>query len=224
MGEARARIGARRRDQRADGGPGVGTLLTLARERAGRLGLGDRFTTCQVSLPRDFGHLPRADLIWASGVAHHLPDVPAGVRAFAGLLRDGGVLALREGGLPAQFLPSYADAGLSGRMAARGEELAHQQQHPMGAVAAPRSWPALLAEAGLTRVASRSFLLDLPSPLTDPARRHLSVVLTNHRGQQTPQDAARIDQLTDPDLPESVLRRQDVFLLRATTIHLARRL
>lgn len=204
---------------------GAAPLLALARARAEQLGLGDQVTTREVRLPEGLAGLPRADLIWVSGVAHHLPDPAAGVRAFAELLRPGGVLALREGGLPLQYLPAAADDGLTARINAVDHELSHHHAHPMGAIVAPRSWPELLAEAGLTGVRSRSFLLDLPAPLADGPRRHLARTL--HRTREllakhlSGDDLARLDVLTDPEAPESVLRRPDVFLLRATTIHTA---
>lgn len=206
---------------------GAGPLLALARSRAAELGLGDRFATREVTLPDGLAELPPADLVWVSGVAHHLPDPAAGVRAFAALLRPGGVLALREGGLPLKFLPAHADGGLTARLAAMNDALAHEHAHPMGAVDAPRSWPELLAEAGLTGVRSRSFLLDLPAPLDERARRRLAQnlrtsreMLADHLGAD---DLARLDRITDPDDPQSVLHRPDVFMLRATTIHTALR-
>jgi SAM-dependent methyltransferase len=204
---------------------GAAPLLALARARAERLGLGDRVATREVKLPDGLADLPRADLIWVSGVAHHLPDPAAGVRAFADLLRPGGVLALREGGLPLQYLPTAADGGLTARINAVDNALSRDHAHPMGAIVAPRSWPELLAEAGLSEVRSRSFLLDLPAPLADGPRRHLARTL--HRTREllakhlSGDDLARLDVLTDPEAPESVLRRPDVFLLRATTIHTA---
>src|SRR3954452_4071065 len=122
---------------------GAAALLELARERADRLGVGDRFTTLQIALPDGLADLPRADLIWVSGVAHHLPDPAAAVRALADLLQPGGILALREGGLPLRFLPEHADRGLSARIDAAHAELSAHGHHPMGVVEAPRSWPEL---------------------------------------------------------------------------------
>jgi len=204
---------------------GAAPLLALARARAAELGVGARVTTREVKLPDGLAELPPADLVWVSGVAHHLPDPAEGVGAFAALLRPGGVLALREGGLPLKFLPSHADGGLTARMAAVHDALSHGHTHPMGAIDAPRSWPELLAEAGLGEVRSRSFLLDLPAPLDARARRRLAQslrtnreMLADHLGAD---DVARLDRLTDPDDPESVLHRPDTFMLRATTIHTA---
>jgi SAM-dependent methyltransferase len=206
----------------ADGAP---ALLALARERAQRLGIGDRIATREVVLPAGLADLPRADVIWVSGVAHHLPDPAAGVRAFADLLRPGGILALREGGLPLHCLPAAADGGLTARINAVDSALARDHAHPMGAIVAPRSWPELLAEAGLTGVESRSFLLDLPAPLPVAARRHLARTLHRTRellaGHLAAEDLDRLDVLADPDHAESVLHRGDVFMLRATTVHTA---
>jgi len=204
---------------------GAAPLLTLARERAARLGLDERVATREVKLPDGLADLPQADLIWVSGVAHHLPDPAAGVRAFADLLRPGGMLALREGGLPLQYLPPAADGGLTARITVVDQALSAGGRHPMGAVHAPRSWPELLAEAGLTGVRSRSFLLDLPAPLSEAARGHLARILHRTRGllgeHLSDGDRARLDVLTDPDDPQSVLHRPDVFMLRAGTIHTA---
>jgi SAM-dependent methyltransferase len=201
-----------------DGAP---ELLKLAAERAGRLGLGDRFGTRGVTLPDGLATLPPADLIWVSGVVHHLPDPAAAVRDLAGRLRPGGVLALREGGLPLRFLP--ADRGLAARMNAINDVLSDRKQHPMGAIDPPRPWPDLLREAGLTAVVSRTFLLDLPAPLDDQARIRLQRNLRLGREMTaellSAEDLAMLDRLTDDNDPESVLHRPDVFMLRASTIH-----
>jgi SAM-dependent methyltransferase len=202
---------------------GAAPLLALARARADELGIADRFDTREVRLPDGLADLPSADLIWVSGVAHHLPDPAAGVRAFANLLRPGGLLALREGGLPLQFLPAQADGGLTARMNAIDSALSRDRMHPMGVIEAPRSWPELLAEAGLVEVRSRSFLLDLPAPLGETARRQVARILRRSREMLEEhlekEDVQRLAQLADPDDEQGVLRRADVFMLRATTIH-----
>jgi SAM-dependent methyltransferase len=204
----------------ADGAP---ELLDLARRRAAALGLGDRVTTVETALPDGIRELPAADIVWVSGVAHHMPDPAAAVRDLAALVRPGGVLALREGGLPLRFLPAYADHGLSARMDARVDEMAHRHEHPMGMIEAPRSWPDLLREAGLDDVRSRTFLLDIPAPLDDAARRHLQRHLQWARETVADRigadDLATVDRLIADDGPDSVLHRADVFLLRAGTIH-----
>jgi SAM-dependent methyltransferase len=204
----------------ADGTP---ELLELAARRAAGLGLAERFETRLVELPAGLPGLPPADLVWVSGVAHHMPDPAEAVREFAALVRAGGILALREGGLPLRCLPSHADAGLFARMDAVNGELAARHAHPMGAITAVRDWPVLLREAGLTEVTSRTFLLDRPAPLDRPAReglqRHLRTTRDMLAEHLTDADLARLDRLTSDTDPESVLHRDDAFMLRASTVH-----
>jgi SAM-dependent methyltransferase len=204
----------------ADGTP---ELLDLALERAGERGLGDRFRIHPTVFPDGLKELPAADIVWVSGVAHHMPDPAAAVRDLAALVRPGGVLALREGGLPLKFLPGYADRGLTARVNALNDEMADRHEHPMGAIEAPRSWPELLGEAGLTGVLSRTFLLDRPAPLDETARRRLRSNLRMTREmtaeRMSAADLAQLDRLAADDGPDSVLHRPDVFMLRASTVH-----
>ncbi|HEU4348843.1 MAG TPA: class I SAM-dependent methyltransferase [Actinoplanes sp.] len=202
---------------------GTPELLELARERAAQRGLADRVRTHRTALPDGLAELPPADLIWVSGVAHHMPDPAEAVRDLAALVRPGGILALREGGLPMRCLPSYADGGLFARIEAVNDELAAGHAHPMGAITTARDWPVLLREAGLTGVTSRTFLLDRPAPLDDRAleslQRHLRTTREMLADHLTAADLARLDQLSSDTDPESVLHRDDVFLLRASTVH-----
>ena len=205
---------------------GAEPLLTMARERASRLGVGERLRTRQVSLPADLADLSPADLVWVSGVAHHLPDPVATLRALGALVRPGGLLALREGGLPMRFLPDGAVPGLLPRLDAIGEELVAAHEHPAGIVPRQLSWPDLMREAGLRASASRSFLLDLPAPASPAVRRYvlgrLGMVRESFGDQLTPADAATLAQLVDEDDPVGILRRPDLFLLTATTVHIGR--
>jgi SAM-dependent methyltransferase len=201
---------------------GAEPLLELARERAERLGVAKRVRTGHIDLPGGLAGLPQSDLVWVSGVAHHLPDPTAAVAAFAALLHPGGVLALREGGMPQRFLPPYADRGLTSRMTAVLEEMAEHGDHPMGVRDAAKSWPALLRDAGLT-AQSRTFLLDRPEPLDEISRRQLHRGLAMSReflgDRLSAADRDRLDELISEDGPESVLLRPDVFLLRASSVH-----
>ncbi|MGH9217151.1 MAG: class I SAM-dependent methyltransferase, partial [Acidimicrobiales bacterium] len=86
-------------------------LLAIARRRAADAGLAGHVLGWSCAgvdaLPVEAGS---ADLVWASGVVHHLPDQQAAMGALAALLRPGGRLALVEGGLPLRCLPF--DVGL----------------------------------------------------------------------------------------------------------------
>jgi SAM-dependent methyltransferase len=205
-----------------DGAP---SLLDLAKQRAARLGLSDRVTTREAKLPDDLAGLPLADVIWASGVVHHLPDPLEGLKQFARLLRPGGVVAIREGGLPMRFLPDGTVPGLLARVEVACDELLAEGHHPGGIVSPGTSWPDVLRAAGLSYRGSRSFLFDRPAPLSVAERNWVSKRLDRMRDaagdRLRPDDQAMIDRLVDPDAPDGIAQRDDVFVLGAATIHVA---
>jgi SAM-dependent methyltransferase len=205
---------------------GAEPLLAMARERAVRLGVVDRVTTREVSLPDGLADLPEADLVWVSGVVHHMPDPVAALRLLGGLVREGGLLAVREGGLAMRFLPEGVAPGLLPRLEAIGEELVAAGEHPGGIVAHAGGWPDLLRAAGLTPAGSRTFLLDLPAPVSTTVRQHLQrrlAMLQAFVGDRlTTADAATLSGLLDDAAPDGVLQRPDLFLLSASTVHTAK--
>jgi len=97
----------------------------------------------------------------------------------------------------------------------------------MGVVPHRGGWPDLLAEAGLQPAGSRSFLLDLPAPVSPAVRQYLHGRLAMMQeiadGRLTPADAEALSGLLDPDAPGGVARRTDMFLLAVSTVHTARR-
>ncbi|MED7821960.1 class I SAM-dependent methyltransferase [Streptomyces chiangmaiensis] len=207
-------------------------LLERARARAERLGLADRFSTVAGELPEVLDDLPYpADLLWASNSLHHLGDQRAALTAFAGRLAPGGTLALLEGGLPARFLPrdiGIGRPGLQARIdAVEAEWFARMRTALPGAVAETEDWPALLTAAGLKHTGTRSFLLDLPAPVTDRARAYVVASLTRLREALEEdldrEDRATLDRLLDPEDEVSVHHRSDVFVLKAHTVYTAAR-
>ncbi|MDN5380903.1 methyltransferase domain-containing protein [Streptomyces sp. LB8] len=205
-------------------------LLERARARAARLGLGDRFATIAGELPDVLDELDYpADLLWAGNSLHHMGDQRAALTAFAKRLAPGGTLALLEGGLPARFLPrdiGIGRPGLQARLDALQEEwFARMRAELPGSVAETEDWPALLAAAGLKPTRTRSFLLDLPAPVSDRARAHVAATLGRVReslGDAVDEDdRATLDRLLDPEDEASVHRRKDVFVLKAHTVYTA---
>ncbi|MFD7709421.1 class I SAM-dependent methyltransferase [Streptomyces sp. NPDC059785] len=209
---------------------GVRPLLDRAAERAARLGLADRFSTLEAELSDGLGDLSYpADLLWASKSLHHVGDQRAALAGFARALAPGGTLALLEGGLPTRFLPrdiGFGRPGLQSRMDAVHEEwFARMRDGLPGAVTETEDWPALLASVGLRPTATRTFLLDLPAPLTPEARSFVVGSLTRRREGLADgldaDDLATLDRLLDPDDKASVHQRPDLFLLLANTVYVA---
>ncbi|MFE1750993.1 class I SAM-dependent methyltransferase [Streptomyces anandii] len=205
-------------------------LLERARARAARLGIADRFTTVTGELPGALAELDYpADLLWASNALHHLGDQRAALAAFAERLAPGGTLALLEGGLPARFLPrdiGFGRPGLQARIdAVEADWFTRMREDIPGSVAVTEDWPALMAAAGLKPARTRSFLLDLPAPVSDRARAYVVASLTRLRESLEEgldaEDLTTLDRLLDPDDEASVHHRSDVFVLKAHTVHTA---
>ncbi|QUQ64831.1 class I SAM-dependent methyltransferase [Kutzneria sp. CA-103260] len=205
-------------------------LLALARKRAARLGV--RIETLEADLPEAFGELGPADLIWTSGVMHHIGDQQEALNQLGALLRPGGVVAVVEGGLPLRFLPRDIGIGRPGLQArldvAQEDWFTAMRAGLPGSTKTVEDWPAMLARAGLMPSASRTFLVDLPAPLDTEPRRLLRDMLVRQRemlgDRIDAEDHAVIDRLVHDDDRASVLWRPDVYMLNARTVHSARRL
>ncbi|MBZ6226173.1 class I SAM-dependent methyltransferase [Streptomyces olivaceus] len=209
---------------------GAAPLLGRAAARAARLGLADRFGTLAGDLPDALGELEYpADLLWASQSLHHLADQRAALAAFGSHLAPGGTLAILEGGLPARFLPrdiGIGRPGLQDRIRAVEADVFSAMRGDLpGTVAETEDWPAMLTAAGLRHTGTRSFLLDLPAPLSDAARDYVTTSLSRLReriGERLDDgDRATLDRLLDPGDEASTHRRRDVFVLVAHTVYTA---
>ncbi|MGI5349243.1 class I SAM-dependent methyltransferase [Streptomyces sp. CA-250714] len=204
-------------------------LLERARARAEREGLASRITIRQAELPADLPELGTAELIWTSNVVHHLGDQRAALESFAAALRPGGVLAVREGGLPTRFLPrdiGIGRPGLQARLDAAEEEwFAAMRAELPDHTHTVEDWPALLVAAGLAPTGSRTFLTDLSAPLDPVARAHVRARVERFReslaDSLSEEDCATLDALLDDTSADGILRRPDVFYLTATTVHTA---
>lgn len=214
-------------------GPGVVTgcdrdprLLAIARRRASDAGLDGhiRWLGARVdALPLDAGSV---DLLWASGVVHHLPDQQGAIDTLARLLRPGGRLALVEGGLPLRCLPfdiGLGRVGLESRLdEARSLWFADMRDELRGP-ALPYGWPEALRRAGLVDVRARSFLAELAPPLDDLGRqmaeRHLTSALNELGDRLAADDRDTLTRLLDPDDPAHVGRRDDLMVTAVRTLN-----
>mgnify|MGYP001159369655 CR=1 FL=1 len=183
----------------------------------------------------DVLHLPfedgTFDLVWCSRVIHGLNDQVAGVRELARVVRPGGRVVLREGGLPPRFLPfdvGLGDPGLEGRL-----EVAHAQQFanwrgslPNG-VAYPYGWIHMLREVGLRSVMPRSFLHEFTSPLEASQKDYLEAWLSGYlhhpeREQRlSTQDISTLEQLLNPASPHYVFARDDLHGIVVETMYVS---
>jgi SAM-dependent methyltransferase len=205
-------------------------LLARAAKRAERLGV--KITTQEADLPTAFPDLGAADLIWTSGVMHHIGDQQDALNQLAALLRPGGVLAVVEGGLPLRFLPrdiGIGRPGLQSRLDAANDAWFTDMRNGLpGSTPVVEDWAAMLARAGLMPSASRTFLVDLPAPLDTEPRLLLRDMLVRQRemlgDRIDAEDHAVIDRLVHDEDRASLMWRPDVFLLNARTVHSARRL
>jgi SAM-dependent methyltransferase len=205
-------------------------LLVVAGRRAAADGVADRvrWATGEV------GRLPvaprSADLVWASGVVHHVADQQAAVVELAGLLVPGGTLALVEGGLPLRCLPHDIGLGRPGLEARLDEARARWFDDLRAELDGPPlayGWPAALARAGLVDVRSRSFLAEAAPPLdavgAAVVRLHLTSALTELGGRLAADDRVVLARLLDPADPASVDRRDDLIVTAVRTVHAATR-
>ncbi len=201
-------------------------LLAIARRRAADAGLAGhiRWLAARVdALPVEAGS---ADLVWASGVVHHLPDQQAAIGTLAGLLRPGGRLALVEGGLPVRCLPfdiGLGAVGLESRLdEARSRWFADMRDELRGPPL-PYGWPEALRRAGLVDVRARSFIAEASPPLDDfgrqMAERHLRSGLTELGNRLGPDDRDTIAHLLDPDDAAYIGRRDDLVVTAARTLN-----
>ncbi|MDG4859799.1 class I SAM-dependent methyltransferase, partial [Streptomyces sp. T-3] len=188
-----------------------------------------RARTHLAELPDGLGAVGPADVIWLGQSLHHIGDQRAALAAFAKHLAPGGTLVLLEGGLPARHLPrdiGIGRPGLEVRIdAAREHWFAEMRASLPGAKAETEDWAELLASAGLTHAATRSYLLDLPAPLDDRARAHV-VNFFSQLGEAFAErldadDLATVERLVDPEDEAGLLRRRDTFVLTAQTVHMA---
>jgi len=178
----------------------------------------------------------RFDLVWCSYTLHHVADKPAAVRALARLLRPGGRLAIREGGLPPQLLPfdlGFGEPGLQDRLrvadnrwfvAMTRRTLPDEKPYPYG-------WTRLLGGEGLADVTARTFVLDLLPPF-DAAqarfvRRLLSRTLGRDGGEHGPLlsdgDREALRALLDERGPHFVLKRDDLHLRYGLSLYCGRK-
>jgi SAM-dependent methyltransferase len=202
-------------------------LLAIGRRRATDAGLAGQILGW---LSAGVDALPveaaSADLVWASGVVHHLPDQQAAIGTLAALLRPGGRLALVEGGLPLRCLPfdiGLGRVGLEARLDEARSRWFADMREELGGPPLPYGWPEALRRAGLADVRARSFLAEVAPPFDDLGRqvaeRHLSSALSELGDRLAPDDRDTIARLLDPDDTAYIGRRDDLMITAVRTLN-----
>ncbi|WP_225803080.1 trans-aconitate 2-methyltransferase [Streptomyces sp. NK15101] len=211
-----------------DGAP---ELLARARARAEARGLGARVSTRHAELPEGIAALGQADLVWAGNSLHHMGDQGAALAEFAGILNPGGLVVLVEGGLPRRHLPQnigIGRPGLEARLdAVHAEWFGEMRAELPGSKDERDDWRALLAGAGLTPAGTRTFLVDVPAPVSPAVRElvlaHYERLRDGLAARLDADDKETLDRLLDPADALSLYHRTDLFHLTAHTVHTARK-
>lgn len=201
-------------------------LIAIARRRARVEGISDRIGWATADVGLLPGHPRSVDLVWASGVVHHLADQQAGVDGLAGLLRSGGRVALVEGGLPLRCLPheiGLGQPGIEARLDEARERWFVDMRAELDGPPLPYGWPEALARAGLIKVGSRSFLAERPAPLDEVGQaaveQHLRSALDQLGDRLDPDDRTTVARLLTPDDPAYVRHRTDLTVTAVRTVH-----
>lgn len=174
----------------------------------------------------------RFDLVWASYSLHHIADKSAAVRELRRVLKPGGVLAIREGGLPLQVLPFELGIGTPGlqerlRVAQNMWFVRMLQVTLPDAVPYPFGWVQLLRDAGFSAIQARTFTQDFLPPFT-PAQAaftlyHLQRAQRWDQGDYGPllseEDRATVRALLDPAGPHYLLHRQDLHVTYGLSVY-----
>jgi len=212
-------------------------VLTAATAKVEGAGLTGRITMIEHDLTDGVEAVRRqlagADLIWASSALHHVGDQQRVVTELAGLLREGGRLALAEGGLAERHLPwdvGVGEPGLELRLdAAQDRWFARMRAELPASVPMPYGWSAALRRAGLTQISTSSAFFEEPTPLAPTARDVVVSGLAQRVSKLTSggflddSDQAAWSRLLDRNNPEWLGTREDLFSLTARTLYVGHR-
>lgn len=138
--------------------------------RAASEGVGERVQVRQGGLPEGLADLADIDLVWASMSLHHVADEVGALRALAGVMNPGGVIALVERGAPNRVLPDLGDPGLAERLdAAYGEYFSHMR-HTLPGEIESGDLAAMVEQAGLRVSSDAEEVVTHAPPLTADQR------------------------------------------------------
>lgn len=176
------------------------------------------------------------DLVWCSFVIHHVEDEIAAVREIRRVLKPGGKLALREGGLPLRFLPFDIEIGESGlqdrlRVADNRWFVAMRQATMPDWIPYPYGWNRLLRDGGFENVTTRTFLMEYLSPFGEVQNEMLLYTLQRWLGRDEEHnhtllndvDRATLKALLQPESGNYILDRDDLHVQIGQSVYIGQK-
>jgi SAM-dependent methyltransferase len=197
-------------------------MLERVRDRAERLGLGDRVSTLRADLDDAVLDVEPVDLAWASASLHHLADPDRTLEQLVAAIRPGGLLAVVElAGFP-RFLPDDTPEGAA---EARGHALlAADRGVDMPTMGS--DWGVRLTRAGLVVETERTIVVDLVPPSAPVVGDYAAASLTRLRDAVADRleatDCRALDALLEGG-PSDVRRRTDLQVRTERRLWIARR-
>lgn len=204
-------------------------LLQTARERLDASPFKSRVTYHEgdiQDLPFEDG---RFDVAWSSRTIHHLPDQLAGMKELCRVLKPGGQMGLREGGIRPRMLPmdlGLGTPGLEDRLDVAFDQWFQANVRTAGSVVAyPFGWTQILTDAGLKEVTAKTFVLELLPPFDHVQVEYISRLLSRwvesdeRRAFINDEDAEVIAKLIGTNGPHYAFNRPDLHFVEGVTVY-----
>ena len=213
----------------APGGLAVGIDLSTMHLDGARAALPRGALLLQADLQRAPLTEASFDLVWSVNTIHHLRDPLAGTRGLTALLRPGGRLALGQSSLlPDMYFAWDARLERATNEAVRAYYRGRYRlsEHDLTGV---RGIFGLLHEAGLSRVAVRTFVIERCAPLDPHAHAWLlEAIFRGTWGERLrpylpASDYEALARLCDPEDPQFALHRPDFHFVQTFTLAVGER-
>ena len=213
----------------APGGLAVGIDLSTMHLDGARAALPPGALLLQADLQRAPLTEASFDLVWSVNTIHHLRDPLAGTRGLTALLRPGGRLALGQSSLlPDMYFAWDARLERATNEAVRAYYRGRYRlsEHDLTGV---RGIFGLLHEAGLSRVAVRTFVIERCAPLDPHAHAWLlEAIFRGTWGERLrpylpAPDYEALARLCDPEDPQFALHRPDFHFVQTFTLAVGER-
>lgn len=182
-------------------------------------GLSDRVSTLQVDLDTAWPQLADVDLAWAASSMHHMGNPGHIFAQIAKTLTPEGLLAVVEMDSLPRYLPDNLGFGTPGL-----EQRCHEAAARAGWNAHP-DWASAIQEAGMLILEQRTFSYatqENPEFVAGNAQMILARMRAGLADALSAEDLATLDQLLDPDSPQSLTRRTDLAVRGSRTVWAAR--